>query len=189
MEIFRVFLVSGSENDPHKKGGPRYRPKEYQGSGRHDIDKDCIFYCSLDEVSAIAESIKRFRNQKLCNEDLKRRDGSYMALAKFELINPILVDLRDAHQIIKINTSPVNIATHDRETTQKLSELIYQKGADGFLWWSTIEAKWSNLSLYCSRIEPKLKLAEPIKALDTGSPGFKAAAYYLNITGLGACRT
>lgn len=181
MKVFRTFIYDEKQSDIEDKGGSLYVPKEYQGSGRHDISGEGIFYCALERISAVAERLQSFRCHKLDNEDFKRRGGMVVALVKYELDSNNIIDLRAPGQLKKINALPSQIATHDRKITQSLAKAIYAKGWDGLLWWSAIEAKWSNASLFSSRIKDKIKVAGEIEILSIEHQTVKEAAKMINI--------
>jgi hypothetical protein len=181
MKVYRAFYNKAGIQSPLEKGGPLYIAREYQGGGRHDLANEGIFYCSLETVSAVAERIKPFRNMKINNDDLIMKDGSKLALASYELKGANLVDFRDARELIKMKIAPADIGTQDREVSQKLSAAVHQSEADGFIWWSTINAKWSNLSLFDSKTKNKLSLTGKIIELNIANDLVIEAAKILNI--------
>ncbi len=179
--FYRVFLYQSTQKNPREKGGALFLPREYQGGGRHDISEDGILYASVEPVAAVCENLKRFRNLEIDDRDLARPDGLRMALVKLGLDTRRLIDLRAAQTLVKLKLAPAEIATSERRTTQKISRTIYEYGADGFFWWSTLEAKWSNVSLFYSRVSKRLKVLEPPVVLDVENRVVVDAARHLNI--------
>lgn len=180
MKLYRIYFKKNQPSDPFTDGGPFYVPREFQGNGRHDIVDDGVLYCSLDPVSAVAEYLKKYTNLNVDESIFELKTRAQLALAEFQLIQAQIIDLRDVRQMMKTKTGPVSIATHDREITQALSKMLYQQGYDGFIWWSALEAKWSNMTLFENRIKKKLKVVKTM--LITGAlPVVKQAAATLNI--------
>lgn len=180
MKLYRVFTKIPASDAIREFGGPLYVPREFQGNGRHDIPDDGIIYCALDAVSAIAENIKGFINLTINNDDFKRKGKAVQALAEMAMTGERLIDLRDAKEMVKTKTGPMAIATHDREITKGLCKMIYDKQVDGFIWWSTIEAKWSNVTLFESRVKNKIQV-QKIIPLTTAMADVKKAAKLLQI--------
>lgn len=180
--FYRVILFTEKQSHAFEKGGTLYVPREYQGEGRHDLTDEGILYASVEPISAVCESIKRFRNLKIDNNDFIRPDGQKMALVKIALDNINLIDLRDAKVLVKMNFTPADIATSDRKSTQNVSSRVYTKNADGFLWWSTLEAKWSNATLFFSRVSTKLQVMEEPVGLHVKNNLVMDAARWLNIS-------
>ncbi len=189
MELYRVFVWDEAVKNPYKVGATRFRegaplyvPKDYQGDGRHDIKEDAIYYCSKEAISAIAEGIKDYRNLSINDDDFRRPNKSRLALAKLALDDKAkLIDFTDANQLVKFNMKPANIATHEREITQALSNSVYNMGAGGFVWWSTLEATWSNVTLFASRVKNKIKIADNIEPLNVKMKLVREAAKLLGI--------
>ncbi len=180
MDFYRVYFKKAQPQGLFSDGGPFYVPREFQGQGRHDITDDGILYASVDAVSSIAENLKRFINLKLKPDHFVLKGDYKLALARFTLEGANILDLREAKEMVRTKTGPVSIATHDREITQALSRAMYQQGVDGFLWWSTLEAKWTNATLFENRIRKKVKLQQS-ELLTPALPEVRAAAKALHI--------
>jgi hypothetical protein len=160
-----------------------YVPRERQGAGRHDIPSlDGVFYVTLNAASAIAENIQGFRNQSLTDTDFYIEEDKIQALAHIALAeSAALVDLNDPAQLLKRHLKPSDIATGDRALTRRVCAQLHAEGVDGFLWWSSLEASWTNATLFQSRVKKKLKLMGPIQPLTTSLPSVREAAARLRI--------
>ncbi len=183
MLIYRVFSWNSKIKKETADGGALYIPRDKQGEGRHDIPEYAgVMYCSGEVISAISETIQDFRGKTITNRDFELANEKIKALAALELADDAkIIDLRNAKNLMKYKINPVEVATHERETTKKVSERMYQEEAGGFIWWSAIESKWANLTLFGDRIKNKLKVKGPIKPLNTAMPEVVTAAGYLNI--------
>lgn len=182
MDLYRVFPWDGDNQRKFVLGGPYYVPRLLQGRGRHDIKEDGIIYASLDPVAAVAEDIQRFRNLQIDNDDFEMPKGLVKALVHFKLSGkPALYDLTDPHQLVTLQLKPATVATHDREKTQQLSKTLYSKKADGFIWWSTLEASWSNITLFESRVTSRLKIQSKIIPLKTSLTYVQEAAKKIGV--------
>lgn len=184
LKLYRTFYWNDQPiKDLYPIGAPLYVNRDYQGTGRFDLEDDSVIYCSLDAISSVSEVLSIYRNSKIFNRTFKSKQGYHMAIAEIVVQDELnLIDFRDAHQIIRMKTNPSTIATYDREVTQRLAKLIKEKGLDGLIWWSILEASWSNLALF----ESKLKLKKNIKVtnvtkLSTNVSIVENAADLLNI--------
>lgn len=181
MKLYRVFPYDKSQRVFKNKGGPLFVPVDYQGGSRHDIAGVGLLYCTLEPVAAVSERLQSFKQSTLGNDDFNRGSKEVLAMTSYELAGANIIDLRDARQVIKIKTTISDMATRNRDVTQKLAKDIYEKGLDGILWCSTIEAKWTNASLFLSRIRGKIKVAGGIEVLDVNHTVVVEAAEILNI--------
>lgn len=179
--FYRVFYHHGEARGRYEQGGPFYVPRVQQGGGRHDIPDDGIIYCSLEPLSALVEKLDKFKNQKISLDDLTRVDGSRMALAEFKVKNGNLLDCRLAETLEKLKVTSGVMASRERKVTQPISKSIYDMDMDGFIWNSAIDGKWSNASLFLSRVREKLELLN-LEVLDLKQRAFLEAAEYWNIT-------
>lgn len=163
-------------------GGPLYVNRTLQGGTRHGLpDLDGVLYTSTVPISAIAEVIRDFRGKTIENEDLTLY-GKRLSLATFELSQQVtLVDLCDKDQLAQIQVDPVQIATKDRTMSQRLARQLYAQGVPGFLWWSSLEAQWTNASLFESRTLAFLTIMDPVIPLAVDHPDFIEAARALGV--------
>jgi hypothetical protein len=182
LEFYRVFDWDGISRGS-QLGGPLYVPRARQGSGRHDIpQEDGVLYTSLSATSAVAEAIQFYRNEILDDRDFEIHEDMHQALFHIKAISRLhLADLTDPQELVRRAITPTQVATHDRSMTQRLALELYQEGLDGFLWWSTLEASWTNATLFQSRAIKKLRLVQKSKRLTTKLPELMEAARFLNI--------
>jgi hypothetical protein len=159
-----------------------YVNRTLQGGTRHGLpDLDGVLYTSTVPVSAVAEVIRDFRGRTLENEDLKLY-GNRLSLVTFELDAQVtLIDLCDQNLLSQIAIDPMQIATKDRTLSQRVARQLYAQGAPGFLWWSSLEAKWTNASLFESRILTFLSVLDPIIPLAVDQPVLIEAARALGV--------
>ncbi len=184
MIVYRVFYWDKGLKDSKAYGGPLHVPKVHQGGGRHDLNEDGVLYCALEPLSAIAEAIQPFRNRELKDIDLERKDiaGMRKALVKIKADDKLkIADLRDARQLLKLGITPVEVSTHDRVISTKVSKYLYDKKYDGFLWWSSLESKWTNVTFYESGAAKRLKVQGEIQPLSINLAELKEAADYIGV--------
>jgi len=182
VRLFRVFSW-GSRKPAAGAGGPLNVPRRRQGAGRHDApDQYGAFYCSRDAASAVAEAIQFLRGQELTGDDLRRSDGSVRALSAFNLDSAArLLDLDDPQVLASRALRPSSVATLDRRVTQRLAITAYQEGFDGLSWWSTLDAGWTNATLFHERILRQLTLTGSPEPLTLVTPALVEAAGRLGI--------
>ena len=143
--LFRVFPVrSGTTPDPLAV------PRAAQGAGRHDNpDEYTALYLSRDAVSAVAERMQAFRGVEMPASAFARPDGSVLALAAIDDAGwPDLVDLDDPAVLAAHRLRPSFVATGDRPRTQRIALDFFRAGALGLSWWSTLEASWTNVTVF-----------------------------------------
>ncbi len=180
--LYRVFpLLPGA--DPSAPGGALYVPRERQGVGRHDSpDRYGALYVSRSAVSAVAERIQAFRGQAVTDADLRLRDGTTLALASFDdAALGALLDLDDPAELVARGLRPSRVATRDRETTRTIARGLFDEGQVGFGWWSTLEASWSNVTLFAERAARLLALEGEPEALSVRHPVLRSAAETIGV--------
>ena len=135
------------------RGGPLYVPRDRQGAGRHDNPgRYGAFYTARSEVAAVAESIQAFRGRDLNADDLELADGSRLALARLDAAAPVApVDLDDPAVLVREGWRPSGVASRDRTVTQAMAARVFDSGALGLSWWSTLDAAWTNVTLFAER--------------------------------------
>jgi RES domain len=182
VKLFRVFSWDGASLG-RRAGGPLYVARSRQGAGRHDAPTLYgAWYCSRDAVSAVAESIQFLRGSLLTDDDFARNGDVVKALVELELDHAVaLVDLDDASQLVKRRLRPSQVATLRRAATQRMAAAIYEEGAAGLLWWSTLEAEWTNVTLFHERVLGKVRAVGPPRKLSTQMPEVQNAAAHLGI--------
>lgn len=159
MELFRVFDWDGASTG-RSPGGPLFVARARQGAGRHDAPgKYGAWYCSRSAVSAVAESIQFLRGHALKDTDFLRAGGARKALVGLRLEDALsLVDLDDPSQLAARQVRPSQVATMRRTVTQRIAGSIFDEGAGGLLWWSTLEAEWTNVTLFYDRALPYVSM-------------------------------
>ena len=182
MELYRVFEWDGTSLG-RSDGGPLHIPRATQGLGRHDNPSQFgAWYCSRDGVSAVAESLQRFRGQSIADDDFVRPNGRIKALVGFDLDDDIsLVDLDDPAELSARDLRPSLVATLNRVTTQRIAASLFREGAAGFSWWSTLEAAWTNVTLFYERALPHVRITAPPRRLSTRDAQVREAAARLEV--------
>ena len=175
--LYRVFpLLPGAA--PTEPGGALFVPRVLQGLGRHDgPDRYGALYASTVPGSAAAERIQAFRGRVLRDDHLRRPDGSRLALVRIDdggLDGSI--DLDEPRELARRRLRPSRVATGDRTVTQRVAVDLFEEGIPGFAWWSTIEASWSNVTLFAERAVPSLRVDGDPEPLTLRSPSVREAA-------------
>jgi hypothetical protein len=174
--LFRVFpaVPAAATTEP---GGPLHVPRFDQGRGRHDNpDVYGALYASRLPVAPVAERIQDLRARRISDRHLSR-EGARLSLARIdEGALTDLLDLDDPANLLARDLRPSGVATRVRRTTQRLALRLYQEGADGFEWWSTIEASWINVTLFADRVGGRLSVAGEPEPLTLDHPAVREAA-------------
>ena len=180
------WLPGAADTEP---GGALYVPRLLQGGNRHDNPaRYGVLYASRDPVSAAAERLRAFRRWEIADPDFLRPDGSRYAVVTIDDAAVTgMVDLDDPAVLHRRNLRPSTVATRDRRTTRRLALELYDEGADGLAWWSTIEGAWINASLFAERAVPKLSVVGTPEVLTIDHPAVRAAAELLGLV-VGATR-
>lgn len=143
---------------------------------------DGVLYAALSPASAIAEAIQVYRNQSLTDADFEIGEGKIQSLARLKLSPAArLIDLTDARELARRSIRPADVVTHERSVSRRLALSLFEEGVEGFLWWSALEAAWTNVTLFQSRAARKLRLLKPIHPLTVQLPELKDAARFLKI--------
>ena len=130
----------------------------------------------------MAERIQRFRGQVLDDADLRLIGGARLALATFEdAALDRLVDLDDATELVHRDLRPSMVATRDRTVTQRIALQVFEEGMLGLCWWSTLEASWTNVTLFAERAAPLLVPLGPPEVLSVGLPVVQSAAQRIGV--------
>jgi RES domain-containing protein len=180
--LFRVFpLIPGA--GPSEDGGPLFVPRSLQGSSRHDNPGSYgALYASRRAESAVAERIQPFRGRELTSAHLRRADGRRYALASIDDAGlGGVVDLDDPQELSRRGLRPSTVATRNRAVTQPVALAIFEEGSYGFAWWSTLEAAWTNVTLFAERAVPELALAGAPEPLSLDHPVVTAAARLVGV--------
>ena len=70
----------------------------------------------------------------------------------------------------------LQVATGRRPVTQRIAASIFDEGVAGFLWGSTLEASWTNVTLFYERAPPHLSIVSPPQRLSVRLPEVREAA-------------
>jgi hypothetical protein len=180
--LYRVFpVVAGARlRDP---GGPLYVARHLQGAGRHDDPgRYGALYASRVPESAVAEALQAFRGRDVAARHLVR-SGRPLTLAAIDDSRLDAVpDLDDPAELVRRGLRPSGVATSDRATTQAVAAALFDEGARGFAWWSTIEASWPNVTLFAERALTGLRLAGTPEPLVLDHPVLAAVAERLGLS-------
>ena len=182
--LYRVFrALDGVPVDA--RGGPLYVPRERQGAGRHDSPtRFGAFYAARTPEAAVAESIQVFRGRDLTAEDLEYADGSRLTLAILDDAElGALLDLDDPAVLVREAWRPSGVASRERTLTQGMAVRAFEAGALGLSWWSTLDAAWTNVTLFAERTLAMgaVTVEGPPEKLTVKHPAVVAAAAHLVI--------
>lgn len=150
--LFRVYRALEGAADA-ARGGPLFVPRDRQGAGRHDDPSHYgAFYAARSAQAAVAETIQMFRGRDLTPEDLEMADGWRLTLATLDdSALSSLVDLDDPLVLVRESWRPSGVASRDRAVTQAMAARAHDAGAVGLSWWSTLDAAWTNVTLFAER--------------------------------------
>lgn len=176
--LYRVFAWN-----PHRPPRPLAVPREMQGGGRHDNpDQYTALYLARARVSAIAEQLQDFRGQALDSADLARADGRRLSLAALDDAGlPDYPDLDDPAVLVAIGRRPSQIATGIRPVTQAVALEAFLHGSLGIAWWSTLEASWTNVTLFDVRLPDRSLPVVEVVPLTLSNPHLLEAVDRLGI--------
>lgn len=160
MRLFRVVSWQRAAAG-RRQGGPLFVARALQGAGRHDApERYGAWYCAREAVCAVAEAIQFARGQSLDDADFVRTGGRVLALVELQLADAArLVDLDDPRALVERSIRPSQVAAGRRSVTQAIAAALFDEGIAGFSWWSTLEAQWTNLTLFYERALPFVSLA------------------------------
>jgi hypothetical protein len=141
-----------------------------------------VIYASLSAVSAVAEAIKSFRGRILQDGFFARPDGMRVALSAYRLDEGLKwVDFNAPENLVKWGLTPASMATFHRPATQAIARRLYDGGLAGFQWWSTLESRWVNMTLFEDRVKKHLRPEGPPAPLGAGLPEVREAARMLSV--------
>ena len=93
-----------------------------------------------------------------------------------------MIDLDDPEQLVRRALRPSLVATRRRSDTQPIALSVFQEGASGLGWWSTLEAAWPNVTLFAERAVPSLRPVGPSELLTVDHPSVRTAAELLGVS-------
>jgi hypothetical protein len=166
-----------------EEGGVLHVAAALQGGGRHDNpDLYVAYYASRSVVSAVAEHLKGYIRLTLTDRDLLTEYGLPYAVASLDDARlPDLVDLDDPRVLLERALRPSRVGTRSRRTTQGIARAIYEGRASGFEWWSTIEASWTNVTLFADRALDALTVTAEPEPLTVMHPAVREAAEVVGV--------
>ncbi len=187
--LFRVFRAAPGVADT-ERGGPLFVPRDRQDAGRHDSPgRYGAFYAARTAEAATAEAIQAFRGRDLGNDDLELADGSVLALATLDdsaldgQTAGVISDLDDPAVLVEEGWRPSGVASRDRTITQAMAVRVFDAGGKGLSWWSTLDAAWTNVTLFAERTidADAIVVRGEAESLSVGHPALVAAADHLAI--------
>ncbi len=181
--LYRVFRATSGAG-PIERGGPLYVPRDRQGAGRHDEPgRYGAWYAARTPEAAVAEVLQAFRGRDLVDADLALVGGAHQSLAVVEdAALGALVDLDDPGILTEHGWRPSRVASRDRSVTQPMAVRAFDAGALGLSWWSTLDAAWTNVTLFAERTIATGTLAVvATERLSVRHPAVQAAAAHLGI--------
>lgn len=92
-----------------------------------------------------------------------------------------IVDLDDPAELSARQLRPSQVATLRRMVTQAIATSIFREGAVGLSWWSTLDAEWTNVTLFHERALPRIRIAQPPRRLTTRDADVRGAAVRLGV--------
>jgi len=133
-------------------------------------------------MSAVAESMQYLRGHAVTDDDFLRAGGRAKALVALRVDAALdLVDLDNPAELTARRLRPSRVATMRRPVTQQIAASIFEEGAGGLRWWSTLEADWVNVTLFHERALAHVSIAAPPRKLSTGMSEVREAAAFLGI--------
>ena len=182
MDLFRVFDWDGVSTG-RSPGGPLFVARSRQGAGRHDAPaRYGAWYCSRRPTSAIAETLQYLRGHEVSDEDFTRSGGLTKAIVLLRVDRDSdVVDLDDPTMLVSRSLRPSRVATRRRAMTQRIAASIFDEGAAGLSWWSTLNADWANVTLFHERALRDITIVTAPLALSTRLPDVREAAEALGI--------
>jgi len=179
--LYRLFpsLPGAGLTEP---GGALFVPRSDQGGGRHDNPEAYgALYLSRVPSASVAELLIVLRTQRVLPQHLTAEGFPYAIASIEDASLDHLLDLDDPRNLVARKLRPSGIATRNREKTQPLALTLYQEGADGFEWWSTIEASWINVTLFADRAVDALRISGEPELLTLDHPAVLEAAETVGI--------
>jgi len=179
--LYRLFPHAPGARS-HDEWGPLHVARAYQGWGRHDNpDAYGALYLSREPAAAVAERLRRLLGRELSEARL-HPGGRTLALAEIDEseLGP-LPDLDDPAELLERGLRPSMVASRERDRTQPIALAAFEEGHDGLAWWSTVEASWTNVTLFAERALPKLSLAADPQPLSMEHPAVAEAVEALGL--------
>jgi hypothetical protein len=124
----------------------------------------------------VAEFLRTLRTRTI-NERHFLSEGRPLSLAAVDDAEVAdILDLDDPRTLVERSLRPSGVATRNREMTQPMAVAIYEEGAPGFEWWSTVEASWINVTLFEDRVADRITLVGDPEPVTLDHPAVREAA-------------
>jgi hypothetical protein len=179
--LFRCFAWDGRV-EVSARGGALWFPRPLQGEGRHDgPERYGCLYVSEDPVSAVVEQLAPLAGTRLEESDLLR-GGLPLALAALSLPGDVrVIDLDEPLVLAGEALRPSLVATLDRARSQADAALLHERHPDaaGLRWWSALEPRWANVTLF-DRAAPEIGV-DDVRALALADDVVGEAAGFLGL--------
>lgn len=151
MRLWRALPLDRSAKAT-EAGGALWFPRLQQGGGRHDNpDLYGCLYVAEEPVSAVAEMLAPFRGTGRLLPSMLVRYELPLVLAAIEMQDgATVVDLDDPSTLIATGLRPSQVATRRRVATQRQAADVYESHPEALAirWWSTLESRWINWTLF-----------------------------------------
>jgi hypothetical protein len=110
------------------------------------------------------------------------RAGLPLAISELELADGVgVIDLDDPAVLVTEGLRPSRVATRRRDVTQRAAADLFERHHEvgALMWWSTLEASWSNATLF-DRARESLSVRRT-EELAPGHPLVREAAAFLGL--------
>ncbi len=168
-----------------EEGGALWAPRQYQGDGRHDNpERYGALYLTCDAVASVVEMLAPFRGSGPVTGGMLRRLERPLVLARIDLHDDApLIDLDDPVVLTAARLRPSVVATRRRDVTQAYAAELFDRHLEavGLRWWSTIESRWTELTVFADRATAHLSLSG-VDELSAGLPVVEEAARILGMS-------
>ena len=173
--------------DEGSKPGTRFSPSFVPtptGRGRFDIPRQLSssLYLAESPEHAVGELIQPWRGRRIGVPHLERA-GFRLALVEVTCspeVQSNLFDLCDPSMLEAGDMAPDRTASRHRHITQPLARKIWDTGAVGLRWWSSVWGDWHTTVLFTARTEGHLDFGDPVP-LTPAHPTVQKAACLLGI--------
>ena len=150
-----------------------------QGSGRFDLDDSPVLYLGESADHAVGELLQGFRGRRF-RDGMLRRFGHPLALVRMDVTDDVaggIIDLDDPARLVALAVRPSDVASDDRSRTRELAARLFDGGATGLRWWSSLSGDWYGVALFLARA--------PLDQLLIGTPELLTPTHHAVIA---ACR-
>lgn len=154
--------------DERATAGARFSPSHVPaptGRGRFDlpVDRSPVLYLAESAEHAIAELLQPWRNRPLRAAHLVR-GGRPLALVSVTLDEARVgapLDLCAPEGLTRIRTRADEVASNQRDRTQRIAHRVWEARHSGLRWWSVFGGDWHGVALFEARTKNALAFADP----------------------------